>query len=327
MKKIVLALVCSAILLVVAYLKITEPVPPIRIALNKWAGYAHAYIAKEKGYFAKNGVEVDLILEKEYGPSRKHYTNGEVDGIFEVFSDAIMDASEKISSCVVAITDYSVSSDVLIGKSEYKNASDLKDKKIGIDGINTFSNLFVLKILENAGIKEQEIYFEVVASQDVPEALDKGIIDAGHTWNPAKKLALKKGYKVLSDTQSVLGLITDVLVFNSTIIKERPEKIQAIVKSLFEAHDFLQNNRPEAIKIMSLYEGIGETEIEEGLQGIHQPNIKENLQLMGKNEDPLSLFNSGKVIIDFYLNRGQLSLPPDLDTILIPRFVKELEKP
>jgi NitT/TauT family transport system substrate-binding protein len=36
---------------------------PIKISINVWPGYAHAYIAQEKGFFKKNNVEVELILK------------------------------------------------------------------------------------------------------------------------------------------------------------------------------------------------------------------------------------------------------------------------
>jgi len=313
-------------LLVLSCSKKTESNAPIKIALNTWSGYAHAYIAQEKGYFTKNGVQVELVFEKEYEASKKRYTNGEVDGIFEVFSDAIMDFSKQITSRVVYVADYSIHSDVIMGKAEFTDLSDLKRKKIGIGGVNTFSNIFVIQALENAGVKEREVYFEVVPAQEVPSALDQGIIDAGHTWGPAKSEAAKKGYKVLADAQYMKGLIVDVLVFNDSVISKKPQEIKAIIKSLFEARDFLENNRQEALQIISRNEGMSALDIEEDLQGIVQPDLKENLEMMQKSDQIPSLFASGMIIINFFMNRGQLSEAPDLDKLIMPKFVEELEK-
>lgn len=319
-------LLCITCLLVLSCSKKAESNRPIKIALNTWSGYAHAYIARENGYFTKNGVQVELVFEKDYQASRKHYANGEVDGIFEVFSDAIMDFSEGIPSCVVYVADYSIHSDVILGKAELKDLSDLKGKKIGIDSLNTFSNIFVIQALENAGIKEQDVYIEVVPAQDVSSALDKGIIDAGHTWGPAKSEAIKRGYKVLADAQYMKGIIVDVLVFNDSVINKRPKEIKAVIKSLFEARDFLQNNRQEALQIISESEGINSLDAEEDLQGIIQPDVKENIMMMQKSDQTPSLFASGMIIINFYMNRGQLSEAPVLDKLIMPKFVEELEK-
>jgi len=124
----------------------------------------------------------------------------------------------------------------------------------------------------------------------------------------------------------VPGLITDVLVFNARVIKKRPDEIKAIVKSLLEARDFLYAHKEEAIKIMAKNEDMSEAEMQEGVSGVHHPDLKENIRAMQKSDETYSLFGSGKIIADFYLKRGQLLRLPNLDKIIEPRFVEELGK-
>jgi NitT/TauT family transport system substrate-binding protein len=325
-KRIIVLIICSILIAATGCAKRPEATPPIKITINSWAGHAHAYVAKEKGYFEKNGARVELVFEKDYAPSRQRYIDGKVDGIFGVYADAILQSSEGMSSRVVYIADFCISADVIVGKPEFKDLSGLKGKKVGIDSVNTFSHLFVLAALEKSGVKEQEVRFEIVPAQEVLRALEDERIDAGHTWEPTKTAAIKKGYKVLAEAQYVPGLITDVLVFNARVIKERPGEIKAIVKSLLEARDFLYAHKEEAIKIMAKNEDMSEAEMQEGLSGVHHLDLKENLKAMQKSDETYSLFGSGKIIADFYLERGQLSHLPDLDKIIEPRFVEELGK-
>ena len=42
---------------------------PIKIAINEWPGYAHAFVAQEKGFFEKNGVDVELVFDRDYTSS------------------------------------------------------------------------------------------------------------------------------------------------------------------------------------------------------------------------------------------------------------------
>ena len=299
---------------------------PIKIGINAWPGIAHAYLAQEKGFFRKNGVEVELVFRKEYSKTIEDYNNGRVHGNLEVFADAILQDAEGIDTKVVYVPDYSETGDVIIGKPELNSLLDLKGRKVGIEGINGFSHLFVLTALEKAGLKEAQIQFEIVPAQEVLKALEEGRIDAGHTWEPTKSAAIKKGYKVLAEAQYVPGLITDVLVFNARVIKEKPGEIKAIVKSLLEARDFLYAHKEEAIKIMAKNMDMSEAEMQEGISGVYHPDLKENLRAMQKSDETSSLFGSGKKIADFYLNRGQLSRLPNLDKIIEPRFVEELGK-
>lgn len=299
----------------------TEGNKPIKIAINQWPGYAYAYIAQEKGFFEKNNVKVEFVFDKEYSKTQERYKNGEVDGISEVFSDTIFHNSEGLKTKAVYITDYSDSGDVIIGKSSLNSLADLKGKKVGVDGINSFSHLFVLAVLEKAGLKESEIQIENIPAQDVLISLESGKIEAGHTWEPTKSAALKKGYKQLGKAGDITGIITDVLAFNDKVIQERPKDIEAIVKSMIEAKDFLDKNPEEAIKIMAEKEEMSEEDMKSGLDGVHQPGLEENLEAMKAGG---YLYSSGELVSNFYLERGQMSKKPNLNEIIEPRFLNEI---
>ncbi|HHT9138972.1 MAG TPA: ABC transporter substrate-binding protein, partial [Candidatus Wunengus sp. YC60] len=125
-----------------------EEKKPIKIGISVWQGYAHAFIAEEKGFFGKNGVSVELVFKKGVPESIELYNGGEVDGIFNVFADMILVNSKGIPTKVVYVPSYSESGDVIIGKPEFNSLADLKGKTISFQGVNTFSNLFILKALE-----------------------------------------------------------------------------------------------------------------------------------------------------------------------------------
>lgn len=68
--------------------------------------------------------------------------------------------------------DSSQSGDAVISK--LKNLTELKGKKIGAEGINTFSHLFALKALEKAGLDEGNVEFVLVAGINTSAALERG---------------------------------------------------------------------------------------------------------------------------------------------------------
>jgi len=297
---------------------------PVSISLCIWPGFAHAFIAQEKGLFAQNNVEVELVLVDEQIDSSEKYRHGEVDGIFTLVPDVVMLNAENIPSKIVYVSDYSDTGDVIVGGSAFGSLADLKGKTVSFEGLNTFSHVFVIKALEKAGLKEHEVKFANVKAQQVLTALDEGRIDAGHTWEPTKSRALGKGYRTLASAGEVPGVITDVLVFNAKIIEERPEQIQAIVKSLLEARDFVNAHRAEALEIMATAEKMTPAEMAYGLAGVHQPDLQDNVQAMQKSEKLTSLHSSGAYLGQFFLNRGQLSQKPDIGGMIEPRFINAL---
>jgi NitT/TauT family transport system substrate-binding protein len=297
---------------------------PIEIALHVWPGYGLAYLAQQKGFFQKNNVEVKLLMKKSAPESLESFTNGEVEGCFDVFADMIMLSARGIPAKVVCIIDCSDTCDVIVGRTEVESLAGLKGKTISFEGINTFSHIFVLNALEKVGLTESDVRFENVAAHDVLVALEERRIDAGHTWEPTKSQALKKGYKILAKAGDFPGLITDVLAFTPTIIMERPDEIRAVVKSLFEARDYLRDNWDEAVAIMAEKMGMAKEEMAAGLEGVLQPDLEENVGFL--LAPSASLYDSGNTIMHFYLSRGQLSRVLDVKEVIEPRFVEELAK-
>jgi len=294
---------------------------PIKIAINEWPGYAHAFLAEEKGFFEKNGVVVELVFDRDYTASQQRYIDGEVDGVFEVLPDTMFRNTQGSPSKVVYLMDYSETGDVIIGS--VNSIEELKGQTIGVEGINTFSHIFALKTIEANGMTEGDVLFEIVLAQDVLKRLDDGTIQAGHTWEPTKSKALEKGYSVLANAGDFPYLVTDVLVFSQEIIKERPDDIQKIVQSMFEAQEYQKANYDESIRIMAEAENVSVESMKSGLEAVFMTDLDENIKVMNPSNDP-TLKNAINVIAEFYLERGQISYIPTFDELIESKFVKKL---
>lgn len=299
---------------------------PVKIGLTLWPGYGYAFIAKEKGFFDKYNVDVELVLIPDASKSYEAYLKGEHDGILDPSTNAITATAEGAPTKIVFIADYSYTGDSIIAKPGINSITDLKGKTVSFEGVNSFSHMFVLKLLEKYGLGEGDVKFENIPVSDVPAALDSGKIDAGHSWQPYTSEALAKGYKIIGNAGDVPGLITDVLALHEKFVNERPEDVKSIVKALLEARDFYYGNQEESLEIMSRATGSSKESIKEGIEGVKQPSLEENIMGMADREDTLSLYHSSRIIGEFYLERGQISRIPDIGSIIEPRFVQEISK-
>lgn len=122
---------------------------PIRLGVKVWAPDFFSYVAQEKGFFEKNNVNVELTLVQDYLEILSAYFDGNFDGMIPVYSDVIYQNSQGMNSRVVYAIDFSNTGDVIIGtgnnSSSNSTLADVKGKKVSVEGINTFSHLFVLK--------------------------------------------------------------------------------------------------------------------------------------------------------------------------------------
>jgi NitT/TauT family transport system substrate-binding protein len=301
-----------------------EQKQPLKIGINLWSGYAYAFVAQEKGLFEKHGVQVELVYRTDYENTLSLYETGEVDGIFLVTTDVLALNVKGIPTQIVYVANYSDSADVVIGLSDYNDLSDLKGKTIAFEGVGTFSQLLVFKLMEKAGLQEGEYQSANILASQVLPALEAGEIDAGHTWEPMVTEAVNKGYKILAKAGDIPGIIFDTLNFRREIVETRSQDIQAIVNALVEAYQFVQTDYDEAVAIMAKAEGVSESDMSQGIQQLHLLSLEENVEAMKANG---SMYQSGQVIIDFFTQKGQFITQPDLNVIINPQFVQTAKQP
>jgi NitT/TauT family transport system substrate-binding protein len=299
----------------------------VRIIMQEsWPPNLLLYVSEERGLFEKNGVKVELLFENDYHQALNRYAVGEVDGMLLVFSDAVLQNAAGIDTKVVYNHDISQFGDAIVGKA--KNLTELKGKKVGVDGVNSFSHFFTLKALEKAGLSEGEVQFADISPANILAAIEKGEIDAGHTYSPFIEAATAKGYNVLSTAKDNPGIIADVLAFHRDILKERPADIENIIKSFSEALDFYNKNTSDAVDIISAKSGLSKEQIIQSFKGAKLMSLQENVLVSMKNDtkNTSSLFASGEDISNFYIERGIMSEYPFLNEIIEAKFVNDLYK-
>jgi len=304
--------------------QVAEEKEPITLVLNVWPGFSHAIIAKERGFFEEEGLDVNLIILKDYSESINLFFEGKNDAIFEVYTDTIKQAADGLPLKVVYVADYSNGGDVIVSKPEIKTVADLKGKRVGIDGFNGFSHLFVNELLRRNGLQESDVKLLEVSGMDVADALESDKIDAGHTWEPVKTEAIANGNRLLASSEDTPGIITDVLVFRKEFVEKRPEDVKKIVKSLFKALEYMETDENAAFAIMS--EGTGTTpgSLKEGLSGIKLVDFEGNKIAFSKSEETTSLYKSGEVISAFFVEKNIIEKPIDLETLIAPGFIEDL---
>ena len=297
---------------------------PIRIMLTLWPPNFLFYVAEEKGIFEKNNVNVELLFDPDYFQASEKYALNDADGITIVFSDAIIHDSNGVETKVVYNIDSSLLGDAIISKAN--NLTELRGKIMGVEGINSFSHLFTLKALEKVGLSEGDVQFVDVPGPNTSNAIDKGEIDAGHTYSPFIEEATDKGQNVLIYANKNPGIIVSVLAFHSDIVEERPADIENILKSFNEALDFYKSNNEEAIQIMSAKSGLNKEEVTRGFNGTKLMSLQDNAFISMNPKNTNSLFASGEFASTFYTDRGVLTENPVLSEIVEPKFVNDLYK-
>ena len=162
-KAIVVILIIGIGVGVFALTNISEnetPEEPIRLSINPFPGTDYAFVAQEMGFFEKYGANVELVLNPNYSQTVELFTEGKVDGAFEVYADAVLQKQLGMDITMVYVTDQSTTGDVIVGIVD--DFSELKGKTIGVVGLNSFSQIFVSSIMDKHGLDYFDVFYENV---------------------------------------------------------------------------------------------------------------------------------------------------------------------
>src|SRR4030043_2492421 len=63
---------------------------PIKLGMSTWLGYAPLYLAKEKGFFKKQGVEVEVVVIESPADRRAAFAADKIQGMATTVDTHVM---------------------------------------------------------------------------------------------------------------------------------------------------------------------------------------------------------------------------------------------
>lgn len=259
----------------------TAPLPKIRLAINLWPTDDLFYLAREKGFYAQEGVEVELVEISALGDSRRAFEREQVNA----FSGTIPDVLEahvggaKASKIVMAI-DYSNGADKILALAPLAKMHDLKEKKIGIEQ-SSYGRMVLLHALNLHGMAVADVELVVLDQVYMKEALEKGEVDAVVTYTPYSIDILKHpGARMLYNSSETPGAIVDIVTVSPALLEQGEEAVRRLVRAWDRALAYLHAYPDEALPIMAAREGITLEEMKEASAGIHMMPVSEQSEYL-----------------------------------------------
>jgi len=300
----------------------TTPPEPItmKVGLNLWPGYYPLFVAQGKDLYAPHHLQIEQKIYGDIGEVVQDLQTHKLDVGFVTISDALtLDSRNPGSFKVVLGTDYSNGSDMVIARSDIKNITDLRGKRVGLS-LGTFGELFVRKMLESQKMTMDDIRLVNTNASEIPDAIP-ALIDAGQTFEPYASQGLAKEYHVLFSSADTPGLIPGVVVFRNSFVQEHPEAVRTFIKVWFEAQEYWQAHPTESNELITKATGLKLSEI--STDGIKLLNLADNLKAFNVSTDATSLYGSGQINSDFLLEAGIVNNVPDIKRVLDPSFLTE----
>jgi NitT/TauT family transport system substrate-binding protein len=147
-------------------------------------------------------------------------------------------------------------STVMVQKdSTAKSLRDLRGKVFAIPSKYSNQNLVIHKLMEDQGVKQDEIRFVELPPPDMPGALAAKAIDAYFIGEPhAARAELDGSGRVLYHAKDIWPrFISCVLVATEKLIKERPAMVKDLVRGIAESGEWAETHRLDAAKVAAPY--------------------------------------------------------------------------
>jgi NitT/TauT family transport system substrate-binding protein len=301
---------------------------PLKIAYSDWPGWVAWEIGIQKKWFEEEGVAVDFKWF-EYVPSMEAFSAGKVDAVAMTNGDALVTGSSGAPSVAIIINDYSNGNDMVVAKPGISSISALKGKKIGVE-VGFVSHLLLMKGLESAKLTDKDVELVNVPTDQTPQTLKSGSVDAIVAWQPNSGQALKElpGSKAIFTSADVPGVIYDVLSVSPKSLKDRRSDWLKVVKVWGRIADFIKDekNHEEAAKIMSARVGLESEEYKNLMGGTFFLSLAEAAERFKQGEDLKSIYHSNKVVDEFQVQNEVYKKATKFESYLDPSLTEEALK-
>jgi NitT/TauT family transport system substrate-binding protein len=314
----------GAMTLLGATLATAATAEPVRIAVPTWVGFGPLYVARDKGFFAKHGVEVVLTPSED---AKQHYPLL-LAGKYEMVAGAVGTSLLYIKNAddvqYVTVLDDSNGGDGVVARNEVTALAELKGKSIGVN-VASISEFYLNVLLRQAGLSEKDVTLVDMSPTEAGKAFIAKRVEAAVTWEPFLSEAKRTDFgHLLSDSTTVPGLLADALVVRKQFLREHPDEVKAIVAAWNEAVAFVGTHPTEATEIMA--RGLGGwlkdlTVFAETMQTVRYYGAEDSRMLFGTANQPGPLYATLKEAIDIWTSLGRVSIKVKPEDILNYTFV------
>lgn len=296
---------------------------PLKIGYSDWPGWVAWEVAIEKGWFKEAGVDVEFEWF-DYVASMDAFAAGKLDAVAMTNGDALVTGATGAQSVMILINDFSNGNDMIVAKAGISSVKDLKGKKVGVE-VGFVGHLLLLNALESVGLSESDVELVNVPTNETPQVLASGDVDAVVAWQPSSGQALESvpGSKAIYTSADVPGLIYDVLAVSPASLASRKAEWAKVAKVWYMAVDYIydEKTQEDALKIMAARVGLTAADYKPILSGTKIMSLEE-AKMVFKNADGLgSIYGSSKVSDDFNLKYEVYTEAQKIDTYIDPSII------
>ena len=207
------------------------------------------FIAAEKGYFKKAGLDAEIIATRSSAKGIQQLAAGSLDLASSGMPDHLR-AIDKGAPLKIIMNQIGTPPYMVYAKSSIKKITDLKGKTVIVGGVKDVTRVYVEALFERAGLFRKDYdYIYAGSTKNRFAALVAGGVEAAIMLPPFSLRAAAMGFTNLGNIQSVLADFPfTVYAVNTNYLKKHRKPVIDYIAALLKATQWLYDtkNRSEA---------------------------------------------------------------------------------
>lgn len=293
---------------------------PLKIGYSDWPGWVAWQVAIEKDWFKEAGVDVKFEWF-DYVASMDAFAAGKLDAVAMTNGDTLVTGASGAQGVMIIVNDYSFGNDMIVARPGITSVKELKGKKIGVE-VGFVSHLMLLNALKGAGLSESDVTLVNVPTNETPQVLASGDVDAIVAWQPnsGQALAQVPGATAISTSKDAPGLIYDVLAVSPASLASRKADWEKVAKVWYRVVDYIYDpkTQPDALSIMAARVGLSAEQYKPLLDGTKILSLAEAQAALKKGEGFDSLYGSSQIADEFNVKNEVYKEPQAVDSYIDP---------
>ena len=245
----------GAILLLLINSPLFAQMEKIRVAYTVIAPtQLNVWTAKDMGYYAKHGLDVELVLLVGAPLAVTALVSGETP-IVHTGASAVIASNLAGAGTVLVAGSINRFPYVLFVTDQIKKVEDLKGKKFGVSRIGSADNAAAITVLDKLGVKENEVTY--VQAGSIPgrlAAMQTNALQATLLQAPETLKAKEIGLRALLDfTKLDVEWQQNGVAVTRDYIKKKPDTIRRFMQAYLDATHYNLTNPKGAQRVLQKY--------------------------------------------------------------------------
>jgi len=218
-----------------------------------------AFVAKDKGFFAKRGLDVTLQTVPQGSTIAGAMAGGTLQAGTLTAPAYLLSVEGGIDTQIVAASTYQAKGNPTVGLmaregSNIKAAADMKGKRMGVPGLNGVNHIVAMKWLENNGVPRNNVTYVETGFAQMGDLLKGGQVDLVVPVEPfiTRIEQTKVGYQVAVPTITD-SYLESFYIMMREFVQKNPKAARDFREALREATAYIKSNEAEARKTQVTY--------------------------------------------------------------------------